>query len=118
MTQNERYDFVSGKVKRTFGDVRIGLARGWRFCDVLGLDPELLQLVPQPVLGAVLLFPCSERIYAARKQQDAALRSGGSFLGASAKSLFLHPRQALRFGRLSIVLLSSVLSPGLRHLSY
>ncbi|CAJ1341564.1 unnamed protein product [Effrenium voratum] len=79
---------------------KIGLARGWRFCDVLGLDPELLQLVPQPVLGAVLLFPCSERIYAARKQQDAALRSGGSFLGASAskESDLFFLKQVVGFG--------------------
>eukprot|EP00439_Symbiodinium_sp_Y106_P031877 s1680_g3.t2 len=62
---------------------RIGLPARWQFCDVLGLDKELLGLVPRPVAACVLLFPCSERIYAARREQDAALRAGGSLRGAS-----------------------------------
>ena len=38
---------------------KIGLDTNWSFCDVLGLDEELLQLLP-PAVACVLLFPCSE----------------------------------------------------------
>jgi len=34
----------------------------WTFQDVLGLDPELLALLPQPVLAILLLFPSKMKI--------------------------------------------------------
>lgn len=62
-------------VINTFCD-RIGLPGEWRFVDVLGLDEELLQppFVPKHVVACVLLFPCTARIYSARRRQDALLR--------------------------------------------
>eukprot|EP00401_Gymnodinium_catenatum_P019715 CAMPEP_0117510518 /NCGR_PEP_ID=MMETSP0784-20121206/28031_1 /TAXON_ID=39447 /ORGANISM="" /LENGTH=257 /DNA_ID=CAMNT_0005306157 /DNA_START=63 /DNA_END=832 /DNA_ORIENTATION=- len=56
---------------------RIGLPSGWGFVDVLGLDEELLRLVPTPTVACVLLFPCTDRIYKARRQEDAELRDDG-----------------------------------------
>mmetsp|Transcript_5513 Transcript_5513/g.15363 ORF Transcript_5513/g.15363 Transcript_5513/m.15363 type:complete len:152 (+) Transcript_5513:123-578(+) len=33
----------------------------WAFCDVFGLDPELLMMVPQPVLAVLMVFPITDQ---------------------------------------------------------
>ena len=38
----------------------MGLQREWGIVDVLGLDEELLQLLPQPVIALILLYPVSQ----------------------------------------------------------
>ncbi len=38
----------------------LGLSSGYAICDVFGTDPDLLMMVPQPVLGLILLFPIKE----------------------------------------------------------
>lgn len=73
---------------------RIGVPEGWQFVDVLGLDPELLQMVPRPVAALVLLFPCTRSIYAARRREDESLKAG---TGASKEDLFFI-RQVSDFG--------------------
>jgi len=52
----------------------IGLDQNfWVFQDVFGLDPELLALIPQPLLAILLLFPSKKKI----KQVDESLRGDG-----------------------------------------
>lgn len=52
---------------------RLGLHPDWSFVDVLGFDDELLQLVPRPVAAVILLFPTTEKIYAARAEEKKRL---------------------------------------------
>lgn len=63
------------EVFNTFAS-RVGLPAGWEFVDVLGLDDELLCMVPQPCAALVLLFPCTEAMYKKRRDQDADLKEG------------------------------------------
>lgn len=42
----------------------------YRFCDIYGLDEELLCMVPTPVLAVILLFPISETTEALRKAEE------------------------------------------------
>lgn len=74
----------SPEVLNVFG-ARIGLPAGWEFVDVVALDEVCLEWVPRPVAAVILLFPCTRRIYDARRVQHQALRSGR---GASKEGLF------------------------------
>ncbi|KAK9903583.1 hypothetical protein WJX75_009284 [Coccomyxa subellipsoidea] len=47
------------------------------FHDVYGLDEELLAMVPQPVLGMLLLFPITKESEAAKDAEDARLKGEG-----------------------------------------
>lgn len=42
----------------------------YEFCDVFGLDDELLAMVPQPVHAVLLLFPVTEAYEAKRHKDD------------------------------------------------
>jgi len=53
---------------------RLGVPDDWNVVDVLGLDAELLEMVPKPVAALILLFPCSEKYEAHRLAEDEQLK--------------------------------------------
>ena len=40
----------------------LGVPSEWEFCDVFGTEPELLGMVPTPVLAVMLLYPINEKV--------------------------------------------------------
>lgn len=49
---------------------RVGAVEGYSLVDVLGLDEEQLSWVPKPVLAVLLLFPCSEKYEAHKREEE------------------------------------------------
>ena len=79
---------------------RIGnLPQEWSFIDVLSFDNQALQLIPRPVAAVILLFPCTETMYAARAAQKKKLllATTTSSLTPAAKNAF-HVMQVASFG--------------------
>ena len=53
---------------------KLGVPRDWEMCDVFGLDPELLLMLPQPCLALMLLFPVTEKYHEFSREQEEAMR--------------------------------------------
>jgi ubiquitin carboxyl-terminal hydrolase L3 len=47
----------------------LGVSNDWEICDVFGLGPDELAIVPRPVASVILLFPYNEA-YQKRKQDE------------------------------------------------
>ncbi|CAB4010722.1 Ubiquitin carboxyl-terminal hydrolase isozyme L3 [Paramuricea clavata] len=53
------------------------MSKKWQFVDVLSLDPELLCMIPQPACALILLFPCSEKYYCYREEEEQRIEKEG-----------------------------------------
>lgn len=54
---------------------KLGVTGGWRFVDILGLEPESLRSVPSPVCALLLLFPLTSQHESFREKQIEELKS-------------------------------------------
>ncbi|CAB4436423.1 unnamed protein product [Rhizophagus irregularis] len=56
---------------------KLGVSKDWAYTDVLGLDDELLLMVPQPVKAVILLFPITENYEKDRKEEAKKIQENG-----------------------------------------
>ena len=57
----------------------LGVPSEWDFCDVFGTEPELLGMVPTPVLAVMLLYPINEKVSFRAINQPAGIILGRKF---------------------------------------
>jgi len=55
----------------------MGVDEKWMFVDVIGTDPELLEMVPRPAMGVLLLFPITEKVTKAEEEERLKLETEG-----------------------------------------
>mmetsp|Transcript_22498 Transcript_22498/g.70557 ORF Transcript_22498/g.70557 Transcript_22498/m.70557 type:complete len:215 (-) Transcript_22498:1-645(-) len=79
----------------------LGVADGWGFCDLWGLDDEALEAVPQPCVAAIFLYPFS--------QVEARKRALGTQQPASAPEVW-HMRQDVSNACGSVAIMHSVMN--------
>eukprot|EP01111_Echinosteliopsis_oligospora_P002644 TRINITY_DN1399_c0_g1_i1.p1 TRINITY_DN1399_c0_g1~~TRINITY_DN1399_c0_g1_i1.p1 ORF type:complete len:236 (+),score=80.37 TRINITY_DN1399_c0_g1_i1:68-775(+) len=58
----------------------LGANASYEFTDVFGFDPDLLAMVPQPVVAVLLLFPVDEHYQKYRHQQEEKIKADGQTL--------------------------------------
>jgi len=57
----------------------------WQFCDVFGTDPELLLMIPRPVIAVLLLFPITDNTEKADSAEAEHIKKTG---GVSSNNLW------------------------------
>lgn len=62
-------EFSKQEVFTDFARKSGGLPKDWGWVDIFGLDRALLNMIPEPCAGVILLFPCTENIYQARRAE-------------------------------------------------
>ena len=79
---------------------RVGLPEPWEFRDLWCLDLDSLAEIPAPVAAVILLFPCTQGIYADRaaegRRLQAEVRAAGGLGGPAAAAY--HLEQVASFG--------------------
>ena len=40
----------------------MGVSEQWAVTDVFGLEPDLLAMLPQPIIAILMLFPVTEKV--------------------------------------------------------
>ena len=54
---------------------KLGVPADWEINDVFGLDPELLMMLPQPVLALMLLFPITDKYEEFAREQEEKMKA-------------------------------------------
>lgn len=72
-----------------------GLPKDWGWVDIFGLDRELLNMIPEPCAGVILLFPCTDNIFEVRREQKQRLLRDAE---SPATQIAYHVQQVAEFG--------------------
>uniref|UniRef100_A0A7S2NNK9 Ubiquitin carboxyl-terminal hydrolase n=1 Tax=Cyanoptyche gloeocystis TaxID=77922 RepID=A0A7S2NNK9_9EUKA len=55
----------------------LGFSSDYAFCDIYGTDPDLLAMVPTPVVAVILLYPITDKTESGRQAQEQKLIDEG-----------------------------------------
>ena len=83
---------------------KLGVPPDWEMCDVFGLDPELLLMLPQPCLALMLLFPVTEKYHEFSREQEEAMR------GVEISNRLYYMKQTISNACGTVALLHSVIN--------
>ncbi|KAI5701530.1 hypothetical protein M8J76_000551 [Diaphorina citri] len=62
--------------------VALGVPSKWQIVDVYGTDPDMLAIVPQPVLALIMLFPCTDKYEEHCKEQEKEIEEKGQTISS------------------------------------
>jgi len=62
---------------------RLGVSRSFEFVEILGVDKDLLSMVPQPVFAVLMLFPVSDASENHRRRQRDEIANSGQMYSDS-----------------------------------
>ncbi|KAI9144850.1 ubiquitin carboxyl-terminal esterase L3 [Paraphysoderma sedebokerense] len=79
----------------------LGVPNMFGFCDIFGLDPELLAMVPPGVQAVIFLFPVSEKYEKFRVEETERLKKEGQKI--SSKVYFMRQTIANACGTIAVV---------------
>ncbi|XP_046410689.1 ubiquitin carboxyl-terminal hydrolase isozyme L3 [Neodiprion fabricii] len=56
---------------------KLGVPKNWGIVDVYGVDPDLLAVIPRPVLALILLYPITDKSDRFKNDREAKLKEDG-----------------------------------------